>query len=312
MAELNFHHLYIFHKVASLRSFSRAAEELCISQPAVSNQVKVLEECCGHPLIQRVPRGLVLTQAGEIVFDYARRIFALAGEMETVLKDLGAVAAGRLILGASTTTGEYFLPEMMGRFKDRYPGVELELHIFNSEQVVARVLRHEIDLGFVGEDVRDADFVVVPLTADRIVLFASPNHALAQRKKIALEELRGEGFILREKGSATRRLAESHLIRLGIVPRVRMELGSNEAVKRAVWAGLGVGMLSHSALVAEEEAGRVKVLRVPEFKCYRQLRLIYRRDKRLTSAEKAFLALLEESIGRSPALDKNNPSMRPR
>ncbi|MBI2863336.1 MAG: LysR family transcriptional regulator [Chloroflexi bacterium] len=292
MTESNFHQLFVFYTVARLSSFSKAADELYISQPAVSNQVKLLEQRYGQPLFERLSRGIKLTQAGEIALDYARRIFALADEMEEVIADLRGVAFGRLVIGASTTIGEYLLPEIMGRFKERHPGVDMELRISNTRQVAGEVLRHELDLGFIGGHDQDDSLMVEPFAADEIVLFASPRHRLAGRTDVNVDDLRDEGFITREKGSATRVIAETHLRLLGVEPQVRMELGSNEAVKRAVWAGLGLGMLSRAALLAEVESGHLVVLEIPDCCCRRQLSLIYRRDKRLTSVEQAFLSLV--------------------
>ncbi len=289
MKEINFHQLLIFYFVAKLGSFSSAAETLHISQPAVSTQVKLLERHYDQPLFTRRRRAIRLTKTGEIVFDYARRIFALSEEMEKVLQDLEGLASGRLVIGASTTIGEYCLPETMVRFKDRYPGVALELRISNTRQIADEVLRHELDIGFVGGKIDSPNLVVEAFAEDEIILIASPKHRLARKKNIRSEELREEAFITREKGSATRVAAEGRLKELGIEPKVKMELGSNESVKRAVLAGGGLGMLSRSSI--EGKRTRLVVLTVPEVNCHRQLSLIYRQDKLFTSAEKAFLAM---------------------
>jgi len=291
MNEINFHQLRIFYFVAKLGSFSSAADALHISQPAVSNQVKLLEQRYDQPLFTRRSRALQMTQTGEFVFDYARRIFALSEEMAKVLQDLAGLASGRLVIGASTTIGEYCLPETIVRFKDRYPRVALELRISNTRQIADEVLRHALDIGFIGGKIDSPNLVVEPFAEDKIVLIASPKHRLARKKNIRVEELREEEFITREKGSATRVAAEGCLKELGIEPRVRMELGSNESVKQAVLAGAGLGMLSRSSIEREGTRKKIVLLNVPEFDCRRQLSLIYRKDKLFTSAEKAFVAM---------------------
>jgi DNA-binding transcriptional LysR family regulator len=294
MSPLNCHQLLVFASVARLGSFSSAAKELLISQPAVSNQVKLLEQRYGEPLFERHSRGIRLTRTGELMFDYARRIFALSDEMEEMLRDLRGLTSGRITIGASTTIGEYVMPATLAQFEDLYPGVTIELRIFNTEHIASDVLGNELDIGFVGGDVDPTHLIVEPFAVDEIVLIASPDHRLARKRVVRPADLLNEGFVAREKGSATRIAAEARLRELGIEPKICMELGGNESVKRAVGAGSGLGMLSRSSIRGEEEWGQLLVLRMPEFRCYRQFSLIYRKDKRFTSAERAFLDLIRE------------------
>jgi molybdate transport repressor ModE-like protein len=292
MAQLNLHHLAVFRAVAQLGNITRAAEELAISQPAVSAQIKALERACRLPLLERGARGVRLTHAGEVVSGYAQRIFATLEELERAVDDLHGLARGRLLLGASTTIGEYLLPEVMGAYQAQYPGVELRLTISNSEQIVASLLRHELDIGFIGAAVDSPDLCVVPYAADEIVLVVSPRHTLARRPSVTVTDLRAAGWIAREPGSATRRQAERCLASAGVTLVPRMELSSNEALKRAVAAGLGFGLVSRHAIATELAVGLLVAPTLTGWSCQRQLWLCYRRDRHLSNAERAFLHLV--------------------
>ena len=282
---LSFHQLLIFYTVARLGSFSGAAQELSISQPAVSIQVREMERALGTPLIQRRRGDHWLTETGRIVYDYAQRLFALADEMHEVLEDLHEVRAGTLTLGASTTPGEYVLPTVIGRFQQRFPGVEVALRISNSQQIVQQIQRRELDLALVGSQVEDPELAVEPYTQDEIVVIAAPSHPLAQGAPVPMKAMEDYPFIHREEGSATRRIAEGYLQAQGIQVKVAMELGSNEALKRAVAASSALGLISRYAIGPELAASLLTVLPVKGWECTRPLSIVYRKDKHLTSAQ---------------------------
>jgi DNA-binding transcriptional LysR family regulator len=294
MNSTNFHQLYIFHTVARLGSFSKAAEELEISQPAVSIQVRELEKSLGNSLLHRMRRGLQLTDTGKEVYSYTQRIFALADEMQSAVQDIQGLKSGRLTIGSSTTPGEYILPWAIGRFRQRYPGIEVSLSISNTHTIVQKILSHELDMGMAGAPVSLQGLVSFSYVSDDIVIIEPPAHPLARKRTVTLEALKGQEFIMREQGSATRRTAEQCLAQHGISIHVVMELGSNEAVKRAVAAGLGLGMVSKFAVTPDTLAGFLKVLSVEGWRCTRPLTVFYRDDKHLPSAQRAFLRFLQE------------------
>lgn len=298
----NFHQLNLFYRVVQAGSFSRAAEELFISQPAISAQVRDFETALELKLLERVGRTFQLTAAGNLVYQHAHQIFAQVGEMERAMADLKGLVIGQLTLASSTTVGECILPQALGQFKATYPGIELKLHIANTTQVVERVLAREFDLGFVGEEVTAADLVVEPFYQDEIVLFVGLSHPLAAKTEITLPELLklNLAFVTREKGSATRKCAEKTLSAIGLQPNIAMELGSNEAVKRAVMAGLGAGMLSACTLVPEVRAGMVRIIEVQGLKCLRQFSYIYRQSRTLLTLERCFLEVMLKSLDSSP------------
>ncbi|MEI7554432.1 LysR family transcriptional regulator [Candidatus Chlorohelix sp.] len=293
---MNFHQLRLFYVVAQCGSFSRAAEKLSISQPAVSAQVKEFEKELALQLFERGSKIMYLTEAGKLIQRYAQQIFAQANELERAIEDLKGLAIGRLTIASSTTVAECILPHALGLFKTAYPAIQLEMQIANSTKVVEWVSERHFDLGFIGNEIESDELVIVPLCEDEIGVFVATNHPLANRKSITPEELAQQLFVARERGSATRLNAERVLQNLGIKPKISLELGGNEAVKRAVCTGLGVGMLSIFSLTPEIKAGMVKIIPVEGLACYRNFTAIYRRDKELTSAEKRLLEVVRESI----------------
>ena len=290
----NFHQLHIFHTVARLGSFSKAAQELSISQPAVSIQVRELEKEFGSSLLHRMRKGLQLTDAGQAVFGYTQRIFSLADEMRSAVQDIQGLRSGRLTIGSSSTPGEYILPWIIGQFQRKYPGIDVSLSISNTQSVVNQIQNRELDLGMAGAPVDLQGFVSFPYVIDEVIVIASPDHALASKRVVTLDDLQGQKFILREMGSATRRAAEDCLADSGVSVNVVMELGSNEAVKRAVAADLGLGMVSKFAVLPDTKAGMIVVVPIDGWLCERPLTLFYRDDKHLPSAQRAFLEFLQE------------------
>ena len=292
MNSTNFHQLYIFFMVARLQSFSKAAQELSISQPAVSIQVRELENSLGTSLLHRMRRELRLTETGQAVFSYTQRIFALAEEMHSVVQDIQGLRSGKLTIGSSTTPGEYILPWLIGKFRQLHEGIQVSLTIANTQSVIDRIHAHELDMGMAGSPVNVKGLASFPYVLDKIVVIASPDHPLAEEEEIGIRELRKYDFIMREPGSATRQTAEDLLTARRVETRVTMELGSNEAIKRAVAAGLGLGVLSEFAVTPDVAAGLIKVLNVKRWDCHRQLSVFYRDDKYLSAAQGAFLEFL--------------------
>ena len=289
-AQVNFHQLYIFHAAASHLSFSRAAEALDITQPAVSIQIQELEKSLGVTLFHRRPRGLRITEVGEAVYGYSQQIFALSNKLVETVQEIQDLKSGRLILGASTTPGEFVLPMAVGQFRQMYPGIRVELVIANTRAIIQRILNREIDLGMVGDRDQEhaSELEMVDYLDDEIVLVAAPSHPAAQVQPVTPGQVLEYGLIVRETGSATRQTAERHFESLGLSPRVVLELGSNQAVKQAAAAGGGVGVISRLGVTAELKAGMLVILQVAGWHCQRPLILIHPKDRYLSPAQKAF------------------------
>jgi len=288
--QLNFHQLYIFYAVASHRSFSKAAEALGITQPAVSIQIQQLEKSMGATLLHRRSRGVRVTEVGETVYAHAQQIFSLSDKLLETVQDLEDLKSGHLTVGASTTPGEFVLPSAMGAFRQTFPGIQAELIIANTRTIIQRLVNREMDLGMVGERPEEhaSELEMVHYSDDEIVLVAAPADPIASAGFLTPQQVVEHGLILREKGSATRQAAELHLASLGTEPRVALELGSNQAVKQAAAAGGGVGVISRIGVAAEVKAQMLVVLEVKGWHCRRPLTLVYPKDGYLSPAQRAF------------------------
>jgi DNA-binding transcriptional LysR family regulator len=291
---MNLNHLAIFHAVAQAGSMTLGAERLDISQPAVSKQVQELERVLGVHLFDRIGRRVHLSQAGEILADYARRLFALAHEAETVMADVRAAARGRLAIGASTTIGTYLLPGVVAEFWRRHPRVELLVRIENTEQVHRRLAGHELDLGLTEGLIEEEELDAEVFHQDELVMIAAPGHRLAGQPRVPLSAVREEPFILREPGSGTRAVEERALARLKLPVRVVMALGSTEAIKRVVAEGVGLALVSRLSVRAECAAGTLAVLPVAWLRIERALHLVRRKGRRDGPALQAFCGVLRE------------------
>ena len=292
--QLNFHQLYIFQMVANHLSFSRAAEAMSITQPAVSIQVQELEKFLGITLFHRRPRGLKITEAGNAVLAYTQQIFVLSNQLVDTIQEMEELNAGRLVLGASSTPGEYVLPLVVGRFRQIYPGIQVELVIGNTRNIMQRILNGDMDLGMIGDHVEESsnELEMVDFQDDDIVLVASPSHPVHSLDSPTVEQIVELGIVAREQGSATRLAAEHQFRDLGTIPRIAVELGSNQAVKQAASAGGGIGIISRLGITAELHAGMLKVLDVPGWKCRRPLTLIQPKDRYLSPSQRAFREFL--------------------
>jgi DNA-binding transcriptional LysR family regulator len=291
---VSLHQLNVFRAVARHESFSRAAEELYISQPAVSAHVRELERLYGIELFQQVGRRVRLTEAGRMLAEYADRLLSLVEESRRALDELKGLARGRLEVGASTIPGAYFLPQALGRFKEAYPGIAVSLRLGDTHDVLGMLRRGEVELVVVGESPEGDGFLRWPYRSDALVLVTAPDHPWARDGLRDVAELADEPFILREPGSSTRANAEALLRRLGVDPRVAMEWESTDAIKKGVEAGLGVSILSDRAVALEVAAGLLRVIRHPAIECRRQFFITRYRERRLSPAGRAFEVLLQE------------------
>ncbi|NCF35444.1 MAG: LysR family transcriptional regulator [Gammaproteobacteria bacterium] len=247
--------LKVFHTVAKLLSFTKAAEALHMTQPAVTFQVRQLEEYFNTRLFDRTHNKVNLTPAGERVAEFAERIFDLYSEMENSVRDLTGEISGALTIGASTTIAEYMLPALLGEFKNRYPDINLRLKVSNSEGIVSMVEHNVIDLGLVESQVSNKNLIVEVCHDDQLVVVAAPDHELVKRgAKVKAAEIVKYPFVSREEGSGTREVIMQYLIDKNVNPgemNFCLELGSPEAIKGAVEAGMGITIISRSIIDKE-------------------------------------------------------------
>lgn len=255
--------LHVFYSVARLLSFTKAAESLHMTQPAVTFQVRQLEEHFNTRLFDRTHNKISLTAAGECVLARAEKIFEIYDDLENSVRELTGEISGVLILGASTTIAEYMLPALLGDFKAKYPDINIRLKVSNTDGIVSMVENNVIDLGVVEAPVTNKNLAVEPCRTDRLVAITPPGHALAKAGKIPVKAIVDYPFILREEGSGTREVIMDYLREAGVDPAeidVIMELGSLEALKGAVEAGIGISIISRATLVKEIKLGSVEVL----------------------------------------------------
>jgi len=289
---MNINHLAIFHVVAEESSMSRGAERLCISQPAVSKQIKELEASLGVTFFDRLPRGLRLTQAGEVLAGYARRLFAVEADAERAIAELKGLVQGRLTVGASLTIGDYLLPQVLGEYRRKHPGIELHLEIANTQVIQQKLRENTLDVGLTEGFVEDADLDAEVFGEDALVAVVPPGHALLQENAVSAARFCAEPFLMREPGSGTREVVERALARCGISVQPTMSLGSTEAIKRSVAAGLGVAIISRLALETEFQSSLLCPLTLSDLSITRPLHLVRLRGKSEGAAVRAFLSLL--------------------
>ncbi len=250
--------LQVFHTVARLLSFTKAAETLHMTQPAVTFQVRQLEEHFNTRLFDRTHNRISLTEAGKIVFQFADKIFDLYGQMENAVREMTGEISGALTIGASTTIAEYMLPSLLGDFKEKYPDVNIHLKVSNSDGIVSMVENNAIDLGVVEAPVNNKNLLVENCRTDQLVAIAPPSHPLAKKKKVRLEDLLEYSFICREEGSGTREVISEYVSKVdrnGDGLNISMELGSPEAVKGAVEASMGISVVSRATIQKELKLG---------------------------------------------------------
>lgn len=289
----NFNQLRLFLAVAETGGVTRAAEAIAISQPAISRAIHELEREVGVPLLERVGRQVVLTEAGQLLADYGRRVFALADEGRHALDELRGLARGRLAVGASTTIGIYLLPRLAGQFHAQHPGIELSLDVGNTEHVLTRLRSGRLDLAFVEGTVDDPDLTAERYLHDQLVLIAAPDHRLAQAGQATARDLATTPFLMREPGSGTRQIVSVALAAHNIEPPVAMDLGHTEAIKQAVAAGLGVSILSRLTIEYELALGLLAIVPITGLTIDRWFLLTQRRHSRPSMAAQAFLALVQ-------------------
>jgi DNA-binding transcriptional LysR family regulator len=293
--QLNWRQLTTFHVVARMLSFSKAALQLHLSQPAVSAQIRALENQLGVRLFDRLGRRVFLTQAGEVLTEYSQRLINLASEANQALLVLRGLEQGRLAIGASLLVGSYMLPPLLGRFRDHYPKIEIELCICFGPEVADHVAQNRVDFGLVGSPVGHPSLVSEPILADELVVITPGNHAWARRRFVSAEEFCLQPSVFAEEGSSTRRIALQRLAGQGVEPRIVLELGHTEAIKRAVEAGLGISIISAQAVDSEVDSGRLCALRVEGVDLRRNINLLHHRDKSPSDAVRAFLTFLEHA-----------------
>jgi DNA-binding transcriptional LysR family regulator len=284
--------LLVFHEVAKHRSFSKAAEGLFISQPAVTKHIKELERRVGMGLIQRRKGGFSLTEAGKIIFRYSHKISSHLMEMENVLGSLQKDHRGLLKIGTTESYSRCLMPRLLSGFQAAHPAFKIALDVGNSDEIERNLVVYKNDLGLIGLTRTSSKLEAIPFLKEPLVLIVSPNHSLAKRKVVSLRELEGYPFIIRAKGSTTRRIVLQAFKDLEIRPSLLMEAGSSEFIKQWVSEGKGVSIIVKRIVEDEEKRGIIKTVPLME-KLHLEVALLYLKEERANPAVKTFVNFIE-------------------
>ncbi|MFH1859693.1 MAG: selenium metabolism-associated LysR family transcriptional regulator [bacterium] len=295
---LNKFSLKTFYTLSNEKSFSNTARILCLTQPAVSHQIHILEDYLETRLFDRFKGDVSLTPAGEILYRYAQDILGLYQQAEKEIFELTESMQGRLVIGASTTIGQYLLPVILGKFKDCHPKIDIFLTNANTRDISAQLLNNLIDFGLVEGPVEHKDIIVEKFMEDELVVIVPARHDWQDKDEIDVDEVRKEPIILREQGSGTRKAIEDALSVAGIKLtdlNIKMELGSSESIKAAVEAGLGIAIISQWTVLKEKKLGSLKILRLKGIKFNRDFAVILKNNRFRTKAMGQFLDFLKVS-----------------
>lgn len=292
---ISFRQLQVFEAIARHESFTRAAKELFLTQPTVSMQIKKLEDSVGTPLFEQIGKKIYLTPTGKTLFQNAREILEILAHFEMQVADTQGMKKGQLRL-AVVTTAKYFAPGMLGLFCQKYPGIEVSLKVSNREHLLERLDKNMDDLYIMGHPPQGPEFHFQPLIENPLVVLASHRHPLCQRKgPVKFNDIAEEQFVIREQGSGTRRAIEKHFADRGQALNIRMELGSNEAIKHAVASGLGISILSRHTMLLGNHNGLLVELEVEDFPIHWPWYIGYLSEKRVSVVVKTFLQFIAEA-----------------
>ena len=285
---LSLRQLQVFEAIARHESFTRAAEELHLTQPTVSAQIRNLTDTVGLPLFEQIGKKIHVTDAGRVLHRTCREVFDALSRFEMESADMKGLKHGNLRL-AVVTTAKYFVPRALGPFCQRYPGVDVALKVTNRERVLERLIKNDDDLYIFGQPPAGIDVEAIPFLRNPLVVIASPDHPLAAKRRIPIARIAKEAFLVREPGSGTRLATERLFADFGLQVPVKMELGSNEAIKQGVAGGLGLSVLSRHTLITEEQSGQLRVLNVEGFPIKRHWYMVYPKGKQLSVVARTFL-----------------------
>jgi aminoethylphosphonate catabolism LysR family transcriptional regulator len=277
-----------FHAVACAGGFTGGAKLLHISQPTVTTQVRFLEETYGTELFYRRGHKVTLTPLGEQLFELAQRIFALESETVHLLEDSGELKSGHLRVGA---VGPFHVTEMLAGFNRRFPGMQVSVRVGNSQAALQALVDYKTDVAVLAQFTDDPRFHSVPYSRHPIVVFVHRRHRFARRKSIRIGELEGEGMILREEGSTTRKALDDALTKAGVIPRVVMEIGSREAIREAVIKGVGIGAVSEIEYIPDPA---IRMVTVSDAQMYTHAHVVCLEERRGARLVKAFLEIVAE------------------
>ncbi|MFS1511695.1 LysR family transcriptional regulator [Chengkuizengella sp. SCS-71B] len=288
------HHLLVFTTVVEKENFSRAAEELHMTQPAVSQYIQALEQQVGTRLLERSNKFVRLNMAGEIVYHHAKEILGHYTRMQYLIDDLMNKASGDLFIGASYSFGEYVLPQMISNMIEDYPLIKPSITIRNSKRIVNLVIKNELEIGIVEGEFNHQSLNIEPFAEDLMYVAVSANHPFVSQKNITREELESETWIIREEGSGTREAADKMFKTFQLNPQNKMEFGSTQIIKESVESGIGISLLSKWTIQRELSSGTLHVIEYEGLPVTRKFSIVTKTVPFQTKAMEIFLKILRE------------------
>ncbi|MFQ5656653.1 MAG: selenium metabolism-associated LysR family transcriptional regulator [Candidatus Methylomirabilales bacterium] len=300
---MDFRALDVFCRIVELKSFSKAAEAIYLTQPTVSGHIKSLEESVGLKLLDRLGREVVPTKAGELLYGYAKQVLALRGQALQALEEYKGSLKGHLIIGGSNIPGEYVLPPLLARFKTRYPEISVTLKIADSREIIRGVLGGAYELGAVGAKFDDGQLIYLKLVEDELVVALPADHRWASKPAVALRELLEEPFVLREVGSGSRKVLEDALESAGLNSKsltIVAEMGSTEAIRQAVKSGAGISVISVRAIQEDLAWGTIRTVPLEGIRLTRDFYVVYHKNRSRSPLCETFSSFLLGSVGPTP------------
>jgi len=285
-------------------SLSAAAEALYITQPAVTKQIQQLQTAYGVKLLNRFGKKMVPTDAGEVLFDFADKIFQFESQAEESLRDFQQRKSGRLRIHASESFGAYYLPHIINLFRKKYPKVRVSVNIFPNREIIENTVKLENDMGFISYPFEHKKLVVQEVLEDRLVLIVPPSHPFSRKKLLEPRQLNGQPVIMHEKGSASREIVDEFARRNNLSVSISLELSNNEAIKRAVEEGIGLSLISEHVVHEEVKEKRLKSIPLADPALKRKFYLIYHREKYLSRPFQLFIQMVNQWASHFPPADR--------
>ncbi len=294
---MELHYLKIFHTIAKYTSFKKASEVLCVSQPALSIQIKKLEGGTGLKLFNKIGNKIVLSEDGEMLYSYTKKIFAIVEDLENHIQNLGNEIAGTINLGASNTPGVYILPKVIGVMKKRYPGVSVNLHVADTSEIANLIENGTLDVAVNGGNGNyNSNIFAEKLFNDRLIIVASPENPLTSKASLDIQELSHTAFVVHSTTSQLYTYYKKFVEAYGLTENIGMHFGSIDAIKYAIYADLGVSILPYYAVKSEIEKGMLTELRIKCDKLEYPYSLIYNKNKHLSVTTCKFIEVLKEVL----------------
>jgi DNA-binding transcriptional LysR family regulator len=303
--QINLNQLRIFYHAAKEKNLTKAAEVLFVSQPAVTMQIKSLEQYLDVPLFRKRGKFLELTTEGSVLFGYADKLFSVVDEMEHVLKGLSSLSHGSLIIGTTRSFARHLMPGLLSRYQEKFPGIKVSLEVGSSSEIANGVAGFEYDLGIIGRIPLPSKVKAVPYTQEEFCLVVSPDHRFAKRGIVSVRELRNEPIIIREPGSGSRHFMLSFLNSHGVDPSVLVEAGSVEFIKEYIIQGRGISFLYKPEVQLEAKMGLLKPLELVEGPIYLETVIVTPEGVTLSPTSKAFLEQAQRKPSPLPAAGKS-------